>query len=112
MNYSLVVMESAKMMKMPTGEGFPLRQGAETGLDCLLVATEACGGRTPDLGFFLEVSVFIGIFGIGFTSRGVSGLSTRQGARPGGWARPPPSWAAQDSSGPSPILRGLPLVQK
>ena len=26
-----------------------------------LVATEACGGGTPDLGFFLGVSVFIGI---------------------------------------------------
>ena len=30
-NYSLLVMESAGMMKMATGEGFPLRQGAETG---------------------------------------------------------------------------------
>ena len=27
----------------------PLRQGAETGLDWFLVATEACGGGTPDL---------------------------------------------------------------
>ena len=31
MNYSLLVMESAGMMKMATGEGSPLRQGAETG---------------------------------------------------------------------------------
>ena len=30
-NYSLPVMESAGMMKMATGDGFPLRQGAETG---------------------------------------------------------------------------------
>ena len=37
------------MMKMATGEGFPLRQGAGTGLDCLSVATEASGGGTPDL---------------------------------------------------------------
>jgi len=30
-NYSLLVMESAGMMKMATGEGSPLRQGARTG---------------------------------------------------------------------------------
>ena len=37
-------------MKMATGEGFPhLRQGARTGLDWFLVATEASGGGTPDL---------------------------------------------------------------
>ena len=30
-NYSLLVMESAGMMKMATGEGSPLWQGAETG---------------------------------------------------------------------------------
>ena len=35
-----------------------------------LVATEACGGGTPDLGYFLEVSVFIGFFGVGLTSGG------------------------------------------
>ena len=37
----------------------------EQGPDWFLVATEACGGGTPDLGYFLEVSVFIGIFGVG-----------------------------------------------
>ena len=35
-----------------------------------LVATEACGGGTPDLGFFLEVSEFIGIYGGGIASVG------------------------------------------
>ena len=30
-NYSLLIMESAEMMKMPTGDGSPLRQGAGTG---------------------------------------------------------------------------------
>ena len=35
------------------------------GLDWFSVATEACGGGTPDLGYFMEVSVFIGIFGVG-----------------------------------------------
>ena len=56
------------MMKMATGEGFPIWQGAGTGLDWFLVATEASGIGTPDLGYFLGVSVFIGIFGIGLTS--------------------------------------------
>ena len=37
------------MMKMVTGERFPLRQGAGTGLDWFSVATEASGGGTPDL---------------------------------------------------------------
>ena len=41
----------------------------EQGPDWFLVATEVCGG-TPDLGFFLGVSVFIGIFGVGLTSGG------------------------------------------
>ena len=53
------------MMKMAIGEGFPLRQGAETGLDWFLVATEAFGGGTPDLGYFPEVSVYIGGVGVG-----------------------------------------------
>ena len=50
-------MESAGMMKMATGEGSPLRQGAGTGLDLFLVAIEACGGGTPDL---LLSSMFLG----------------------------------------------------
>ena len=58
------------MMKMATGEGSPLRQGAGTGLDWFSVATEACGGGTPDLGYVLEVSVLIGIFGGGLMSGG------------------------------------------
>ena len=48
-------MESTEMMKMATGEGFPLRQGAGTGLDWLSMATEASGGGTPDLLSILEV---------------------------------------------------------
>ena len=31
---------------------------------------EACGGGVEVLGFFLGFSIFIGIFGVGFTSRG------------------------------------------
>ena len=42
----------------------------EQGSDWFLMATEACGGGTPDLGYVLGVSVFIGIFGVGLTSGG------------------------------------------
>ena len=48
-NYSLLIMETAGMMKMASADGFPLRQGAGTGLDWFLVATEASGDVTPDL---------------------------------------------------------------
>ena len=34
---------------MATGDGIPLRQGAETGLDWFSVAMKASGGGTPDL---------------------------------------------------------------
>ena len=41
------------------------------GLDCFFVATEACGSGTPDLGFFLEVSGYIGVLGVGIKSGGL-----------------------------------------
>ena len=52
------------MMDSPSG------RVTEQGTYWFLEATEPCGGGTPDLGFFSGVSVFIGIFGIGFTSGG------------------------------------------
>ena len=55
MNYSLLVMVSAGMMKRATGEGCPLRRVLEQGPDWFLVATKACGGGTPDLLFFFDV---------------------------------------------------------
>ena len=56
-------MESAGMMKMATGEGSPLRQGARMAPERFLVATEACGGGTPDLSSVLEVLGYVGIYG-------------------------------------------------
>ena len=52
------------MMKMATGEGFPLRQGAKTGLDWFLVATEASGGGTPDLLCSPKFLGYMGIYGM------------------------------------------------
>ena len=45
----------------------------EQGPDWFLVATEACGGGTPDLGYVLEVSGYIRGFGIGNKSGGLRG---------------------------------------
>ena len=47
-----------------------------------LVAIEACGGRTPDLGYFLEVLLFIEIFGIGNKSGGSPRRPRGRGACP------------------------------
>ena len=57
------------------------------------MAREACGGGTTDLVYFLKVSVFIGIFGIGNKSGGSPSRPRDRESRPGGWggrARPHP----------------------
>ena len=72
------------MMKMATGEGFPLRQGARTDLDWLSVATEASGGGTPDL---LCSRMFLGYMEIYRRKKYIRGAMRGPrgwGARPGG----------------------------
>ena len=69
---------------MPFGDDGPLRQGAKEGLNWFSVAMEASGDRTPDLGYSLEVSVFIGIFGVGLTSGGSPSRPRDRGTHPGG----------------------------
>ena len=86
-NYSLLVMESAGMMKMATGEGFPPPAGCQNG-SRLVLATEACGGGTPDLGFFLEVLGYIRGVGVGNKAGGSPGCPRGRGARPGGGRAP------------------------
>ena len=91
-NYSLLVMESTGMMKMATGEGYPLRQGAETGLDWLSVATEASSGGTPDL---LCSRMFLGYMDIYRRKKYVKGAT-----------RGPRGWRARPG-GRGPLPRGL-----
>ena len=71
---------------MASDDDGPLRKGAREGLDWFSVATEASGGGTSDLGYFLEVSIFIGIFGVGLASRRCPsrprGRPTRLGGTP------------------------------
>ena len=85
--------------------GSPSGRLSERVPERFLVATEACGGGTPDLGFVLEVWVYIRGFGVGFTSGGVHESTTRQGDTPSTlvgdsglfW---PNSFASGASSGP------------
>ena len=59
----------------------------EQGPDWFLVAIEACGGGTPDLGFFLEVWVYIRGFGFENKSGGSPGCPRGRGRAQGGRAR-------------------------
>ena len=70
------------MMKMATGEGLPLRQGAGTGLDWLSVATEASGSGTPGLLCSLEVLGYMEIY------RGKKYVRGPRGAHEGGGRAP------------------------
>ena len=47
--------------------------------DWFFVATEACGGRTPDLSSVMGFLGFIGVVGVGFTSRGPTGSPRGRG---------------------------------
>ena len=47
------------------------------GLDWFSVATVACGGGTPDLGYVLEVWVYIRGFDVGNKSGGVPEVAMR-----------------------------------
>ena len=81
-------------------------------LEKALAGTEGCGGGTPDLSFFLEVWGYIRGVGVGNKSGGPRGGHEVGGAPRGCRACPPPSWMAQDSSGPTLLLQVLLLVHK
>src|SRR3954462_10708229 len=92
-NYSLLVMESAGMMKMAIGEGSPPSSRVpEQGPDWVLVATEACGSGTPDLFSSLEVLGYMELYRRNKYVRGATWGPRGRGRALGGWARPPPSW--------------------
>ena len=70
MNYSLLVMEIAGMMKMVTVEGSPPLAGCRNRVPIgFWWLKRLAAAESPDLGYVLEVWVFIGIFGAGLTSR-------------------------------------------
>ena len=89
-NYSLLVMESARMMKMATGEGSPLWQGAGTGSRLVFGGYRGLRRRNSRSILF---SVFLGYMDIYRRKKSVRGaMRGPQGWRvlPGGWARPLP----------------------
>jgi hypothetical protein len=49
-NYSLLVMETAGMMKMASGDDSPSGRVPEQGSRLVFFDTEACGGGTTHLG--------------------------------------------------------------
>ena len=90
MNYSLLVMETAGMMKMASRDDFPFSRVPEQGPDWFLVAKEACGGGTPDLFCSPKVLGYMGIYRRKKSVRGATRGPRGWRARPGGWARPLP----------------------
>ena len=65
----------------------------EQGPNWSLVATEACGSGTPDLGYFLEVRGFIGEVGVENKSGGPTGSPRGTGAHRGSGRAPHPHGA-------------------
>ena len=63
------------MMKMAPVMISPSGRVPERALDLFFMATEACGGGTPDLGLFLGLSIFIEFLASG-TSQGVHEATT------------------------------------
>ena len=68
--------------------GSPSGRGLEQAPERFLVATEACGGGTPDLGSILEVFGYVGIYGCRKYVGGATGVPRGRGARPGGRPHP------------------------
>ena len=84
----------------------------EQGLDWFFVATEACSGGTSNLGLFLGISVFIGLFGLCFTRRWASRWARYTCTRIGLQARPGVSCSPHGSSNPPKKLLVPILFQK
>ena len=78
MNYSLLVMESARMMKMATGEGSPFGRVPKRAPEMFLVAIEACNCGTPDLSSSL---MFLGYMNLYRRKKSVGGASRGPGDR-------------------------------
>ena len=77
------------MMKMATGDGIPSGRVPEQGPDWFLMATEACGGRTPDLSSVLEVLGYKSIYGCRGYDGGATGAPRGRGCAQGDGAPHP-----------------------
>ena len=81
-NYSLLVMESARMMKMATSDGSPLRQGAGTGSRLVFCGYRGLRRRNSRSIVFLDVFRVYGYIYIYICGRNTSGEP--RGAHEGG----------------------------
>ena len=79
------------MMKMATGEGSPSGRVPEQGPDWFLVATEACGGGTPDLFCSPIILGYMDIYRRNKYVRGARRGPQGWRARPRGVGAPPTS---------------------
>ena len=68
--------------------GSPSGRAPERAPERFLVATEACGGGTPDLSSVLEVLGYVGIYGCRGYVGGATGAPRGRGARQGGGRAP------------------------
>ena len=82
-------MESIGMMRWPPVRDSPYGRVPERAPERFLVATEACGGGTPNLISVLEVLGYVGIYGCRKYVGGASGAPRGRGHALGG--APPPS---------------------
>ena len=111
-NYSLLVMESAWMMKMATGEGSPLWQGAGTGPRLVFGGYRGLRRRNSrSIMLFGGFSIYK-IFWRRSHVRGVSGLPMRQGPTHRGVGAPPTLVGSPGLSWPNSFTLGLLLVHK
>ena len=100
-------------MKMATSDGSPLRQGAGTGSRLVFGGYRGLRRRNSRSRFIFGGFCIYRNFQRRSHVRGGLQVIHEIGAHAqGGRARPPPSWMARDSSGPTLLLRGLLLVYK
>ena len=93
-NYSLLIMESAGMIKMATGEGSPLRQGAGTGSRLVFGGYRGLRRRNSQSILLHDVFRVYGyIYRRKKSVRGATRGPRGWGARLGGQARLPTSWS-------------------
>ena len=106
-NYSLLIMESVGMMKMATGDGFPLRQGAGTGSQLIFHGYRGLRRRNSRSRFISGGFYIYRNFWHREQVRGVHEEPTRPKGARGGRERPPPLWRPRGSSGPALCFGGF-----
>jgi hypothetical protein len=111
-DYSLLVMVAAGMMKMASGDDSPLRQGARTGSRLVFGGYRGVRRRSPSSRLtFGGFWIYVNFQRWNHAKGGLRGPTQHQGAPQGG--RPGVVWAPWASSGPSSKLPGaLSLYKK